>query len=139
MIRKMLLVVGAIVLMAGMVYADEAAPTTPVGNIISMLPATKTGVMINCAKGQGNVFVGVEEAEICSYKGISANLGVSSTLNNEGEGLVCASLNYNLGALKSFGVNVPAGDNIEIGLAANRNFGTQVFGYGPAMMCKLKF
>jgi hypothetical protein len=116
---------------AGVALADQT--------LISMLPTTKTGFAVNCAKNAGNVCIGIEEAELACYKGVSVNLGAATQLNADAKGVVAASLNYNLGSLTNYGINVPQGDKIEVGLFADRDFDTRTFAYGPCVMAKIKF
>jgi hypothetical protein len=124
-----------VVLLSGVAFADDAGLT----GIGTMLPATKTGFAVNCAKNQGNVCMGISEAELLNYKGFSANAGLATVLNyGDAVGQIAGSVNYNLGALSKFGIDVPMGNNIEVGLFVSSEIGSNTWSYGPAVMAKIK-
>lgn len=102
------------------------------------IPTPKTGIAWNVNSG-ANDLLSISVVEVVSYKGFSVNTGVATKLGNEAKGIPTGSLQYNLGALAAYGVNVPFGDKIEVGGFIGRDFTERENSIGVCATGSIKF
>lgn len=150
MLRRLLLVL-AVLSVPSLVKAQETelapivvtAPpqsTLNVSDVFQKLPGLKQGVAYNI-NGKGvDYFTTVE---IADFKNFCLSAGYSTTSN------LVASLDYNLGGLKRFGINVPLLNIIELHLgfyvgvgniSSSNGDGRNKFAWGPELtLINVKF
>jgi hypothetical protein len=136
---KQLVIVSVLVLMfCGVAMAGTPTNPDDFQTILSSAPSVKTGLAWDMAKDY-NDLVSLSELEIISYKGFSGNLGLATSVNDQAHGIFAGGINYNLGTLAKYGINVPYGNSVEIGAYASRDFSNKIWGFGPVVLATKKF
>jgi len=123
-----------LVLILAMVIPAMAQSTINWGDIIKQTPAVKTGAFYNINDSKIQI---INSLTIVEFKGTSLDLGYAN------QGILCASINYELVKLEKLGVTFPFFKDIVANIGWTVGFKRiaqdNEFVTGPGVVLKVKF